>query len=186
MNYLEQSFEREDVAIAYIYFSYKEQDDQTTTNLLTSLLRQLVQGKSVISDGILSLYDHHVKRGTRPTLGECSKLLKSEIENYSKVFILVDAIDESNENSGVRDGFLAEIRKLQPSIYLLVTSRHISTIEREFENAACVEIRASDEDVRKYLEGRIERESRLKCHVKAHPALQEEIVQMIAKTAKGM
>jgi hypothetical protein len=140
----------------------------------------------MISDGILSLYDYHAKRGTRPSLGGWSKVLKSEIENYSKVFILIDALDESNENSGVRDGFLAEIRKLQPSIYLLVTSRHITTIEREFENAARVEIRASDEDVRKYLEGRIERESRLKCHVKAHPALREEIVQMIVKKADGM
>ncbi|KAN0073009.1 hypothetical protein V8E54_009123 [Elaphomyces granulatus] len=186
VDYLEQSFEREDIAIAYIYFSYKEQDDQTTTNLLTSLLQQLVQRKTMISDGILSLYDYHAKRGTRPSLGGWSKVLKSEIENYSKVFILIDALDESNENSGVRDGFLAEIRKLQPSIYLLVTSRHITTIEREFENAARVEIRASDEDVRKYLEGRIERESRLKCHVKAHPALREEIVQMIVKKADGM
>jgi len=113
-------------------------------------------------------------------------LLQLEAKSFSKVFIIVDALDESNESNGVRDSFLAEIRNLQPSIHLLVTSRHISTIEREFESAARVEIQASNEDVRKYLEGRIERESRLRCHVKADPALQDRIINTIVEKAQGM
>ena len=42
VDYLERSFEQEDVAIAYIYCSYKEQEDQTDVNLIASLLQQLV------------------------------------------------------------------------------------------------------------------------------------------------
>jgi hypothetical protein len=52
------------------------------------------------------------------------------------------------------------------------TSRHISTIEREFEKAAQVEIRVGDNDVKRYLKGRIESEGRLVRLVKADPALQ--------------
>ena len=76
--------------------------------------------------------------------------------------------------------------QLQPDIYLLVTSRHISTIERDFEKAARVEILASDGDVRRYLEGRIKKESRLARNVKVDPALQENIINTIAEKAKGM
>jgi ankyrin repeat domain-containing protein 50 len=113
-------------------------------------------------------------------------VLQFEVRRPSKVFIVIDAIDECPESNGIRDSFLAEIRKLQPTIRLLITSRHIQTIEREFEKAARVEIRASDEDVRRYLERRIESEGRLVRLVKADPVLQTIIANTIVENAKGM
>ena len=121
-------------------------------------MQQLVQGNPVISDDVVSLYHRHSKKQTRPTLDELSKLLQLEVRRISKVFIIVDALDECPESNRTRKSFLAEIRKLQPTVHLLITSRHIPAIEREFETAAKIEIRASDEDVRKRLESRIESE----------------------------
>ena len=186
MDYLERFFQREDVAIAYIYCSYKEQEDQTVVNLIASLLQQLIQSNSTISNEISSLYHDHIKKQKRPTLDQWFKLLQSEVQRFSKVFIIIDALDECPESKGTRDSFLAEIRKLQPSIHLLVTSRHIPTIECEFEKAAQVEIRARDEDVRRYLERRIKREHRLISLVKVDLALQETIINTIVEKAKGM
>ena len=134
----------------------------------------------------MSLYDHHSEKQERPTLGECSNLLQSEVGRFSRVFVITDALDERSEGNHTRGDFLAEIRKLQPSINLLVTSQHISTIEREFEMAARVEIFASDGDIRTYLESRIERERRLLRHVKADPGMRETIINAIAEKAKGM
>jgi ankyrin repeat domain-containing protein 50 len=140
----------------------------------------------------MSLYRHHLRKETRPTLGELSKLLQSkvryllEVRRLSKVFIVIDALDECPESNRTRQSFLAEIRKLQSTVHLLITSRHIPAIEREFEKAARVEICASGKDVRRYLEGRIESEDRLVRLVKADPALQETIVNTIVKNAKGM
>lgn len=54
------------------------------------------------------------------------------------------------------------------------------------EKAALVEIRASDKDVKRYLEGRIESEGRLVRLVKADPALQATIVNTIVEKARGM
>jgi hypothetical protein len=68
----------------------------------------------------------------------------------------------------------------------LVTSRHILTIEQNFETAACVEISASNEDVRRYLEGRIEKECRLARHARADSSLKETIISTVAEKAKGM
>jgi NACHT domain len=186
VDYLERSFEREDVAIAYIYCSYKEQENQTATNLISSLVRQLVQRSPVISDELMSLYNCHIKKQTRPTLNEWSTLLRSMLSRPSKVFIVVDALDECTESNGTRNSFLAEIKKLQPSIHLLVTSRHISTIEHEFKDVACVEIRASDTDVRRYVDSRIRVETRLARLIKANPTLQENISSTIVKKAQGM
>jgi hypothetical protein len=134
----------------------------------------------------MSLYHCHSKKRTRPTLDELSKLLQSEVRRISKVFIVIDALDECPESNRTRESFLSEIRKLQPTIHLLITSRHILAIEREFEHAAQVEICASSEDVKKYLKYRIESEGRLVRLVKADPALQAAIVNTIVENAKGM
>lgn len=185
VNHLEQHF-KDNAATAYIYCSYKEQKDQTAVNLIASLLQQLVQRDPVVSDDIISLYRLHTQKQTRPTLGELSKLLQLELRRLSKVFIVIDALDECPESNRNREIFLTEIRKLQPTIHLLITSRHISTIEREFENEVRVEIRASDRDIRRYLEGRIESEGRLVRLVKTDSALQATIANTIVENAKGM
>jgi len=179
-------FEKENVAIAYIYCNYKEQEEQTTVNLIGSLLQQLVQMSSVVSEEIISLYESHIGKRTRPTLNEYSNLLQSEVHGFSKVFIVIDALDECRESNGTRMSFITEILKLQPSIHLFVTSRHIVTIESEFEKAVHVEIRASDKDVKGYLKGRIEREHRLVRHVRRDRDLQETIINTIVEKAKGM
>jgi hypothetical protein len=155
-------------------------------------LQQLVQKDPVISDDIVSLYRQHSKKQTRPTLDEMSKLLQSKVHHLlevcrlSEVFIIIDALDECPESNGTRDSFVAEIRKLQPITHLLVTSRHISTIEREFEKAAWVEIHATGEDIGRYIESRIRSEGRLLRLLKANPALQAKITNTVIENAKGM
>ena len=186
MDYLERSFERGNVAIAYIYCSYKEQGGQTAANLIASLLQQLVQRNVVISEKVVSLYHSHIRKRTRPMLEECSNLLQSEVLRFPKVFMVIDAMDECSESNGTRTSFLTEIRKLQSSVHLLVTSRHISTIEYEFRKASRLEIHASDGDVRRYLESRITREPQLAGHVEADPALRDTIIDTLVENAKGM
>ena len=186
MDYLEQSFRGEDVAIAYVYCSYKELEDQTDVNLIASLLQQLAQRRSFISDDVSSLYYRHIEKRTRPTLGEWSKLLNSEVNRFSKVFIVIDALDECSESNGTRDSFLVEVRKLQPAVHLFVTSRHTGSIGREFETVSRLEIYARDADVRKYLEHRIANEPQLLRHTKKDPTLRETIINSLLEKAKGM
>jgi hypothetical protein len=186
VDYLRRSFEEENVGIAYIYCSYKEQEDQNAVNLVTSLLQQLIQRNPVIANEIASLYNNHIKKGTRPTLAEWSKLLESEIRRASKVFIVVDALDECSDINNTKENFLNVIQRLRPIIHLLVTSRQIPAIECEFEKAARVEIRASNEDITKYLESRIESGYRLMRHIKGDYALRQNIINTITEKTKGM
>lgn len=183
INYVDGSLDSKEACLAYIYCIYKEKDEQTDVNLISSVLQQLIQSHGFISDQLSLLYNHHVKRQTRPSLVEWSDLLQSEVRRHSRTYIIVDALDECSE--GARDIFLDEIRKL-PNANLLVTSRPNLIIEHDFEGTASIEIRASEEDVRKYLECRISKERRLLRHVKEDPTLLDTIASTIVERAKGM
>lgn len=185
IDYLKQTFQGEDVGIACIYCSYGERQEQTATNLIASLVQQLIQRRRIVPNSIANVYTRHVHTQTRPSLREWSDLLQYEVGSFSKVFVVIDALDECPENNGTRESFIAEIKKLRPSIHLLVTSRDIASIEREFEKAARLDILANDEDIRRYLGGRIER-GRLKLHLRADPMLQDVIVNTLVGKARGM
>lgn len=174
------------VAIAYVYCNYKEHTNQTAVNLIASLLQQLVQSDAVVAEEITSLTHWHLQKRTRPTLAEWSKLLHVQIRRFAQVFIIIDALDEYSEESNTRDSFLNEIRMLQPYVHILITSRPISGVENELEGTTYLEIRATDGDVRTYLENRILREGRLKRLLRADLVLQDTIIGMIVENAEGM
>jgi hypothetical protein len=80
---------------------------------------------------------------------------------------------------------MAEIQKLK-CVHLLVTSRDIPAFKHEFRRAARLEIRASDEDVRRYVTDRIKKERRLARHVEEDPSLTDTIINGVAQKAQGM
>lgn len=68
----------------------------------------------------------------------------------------------------------------------MITSRYLPSIESELGQFRRLEIRASDADVRIYLERRIATESRLKRNIQADPALENTILETIVKKVEGM
>jgi hypothetical protein len=185
IDFLERTFVRENVGVAYIYCNYKE-PDQTAINLVGAIVRQLVQQRSELSEQITDLRRSHSTKQTRPSLDEYSRCLQSEISRFPKVFIVIDALDECIESNGTRRVLLDEFQKLQSHVHLLVTSRLIVSIEQDFADALRLEICASDEDIRRYLEGRIGKEDRLKRLIKADLILQNSLIDTIVENAKGM
>jgi hypothetical protein len=186
VDYLEQTINEQGIGVAFIYCNYKEKTNQTAVNLVASLLKQLVQAQSVIPSKLRWLYEQHIGRNTRPTLVECSELLHMELAAYSKVFIIVDALDECDETSGARRDLITRLLRLPPNVSLMITSRDVPSIQHKLSHFCRLEIRASDADVRTYLERRIEREERLARHVEADPALRHTILETIMKEVKGM
>jgi len=181
VHHLQTIFKDDNVAVACIYCNYKEQIEQEVPNLVASLLKQIVQDQCETSDNVKSLYQLHNDQSTRPTLDEFTATLESEIQvrAYSKVFIVVDALDECPEDNRVN--LLDELRSLPKAVNLMVTSRYLSSIAREFQGAIRLDIRANDQDVRRYVKGRIVRAPRQ--HLKV---LQESIVNKIVENVRGM
>jgi len=168
------------VATIFIYCNYKEQTEQTVSSLAASLLKQMVQDCAAISDDVKSFYDLHRRREAHPTLDQLTDVLISEIRTYSKVFIVVDALDECREDDATRSMLLSVLRSLPGQVNLMITSRDLPSIARCFEGTKRLRIRAKDDDIRVYIEARIALGPK---HLKK---LQEVIANRIVQNAKGM
>ncbi|EPS37521.1 hypothetical protein H072_8807 [Dactylellina haptotyla CBS 200.50] len=145
----------QNIGLAYIYFNYKRQIGQNIEDLLSSLLRQLISGNGELPEVVKVWYREHWQRGTRPLLPEICDALVSIIGSFSKVFIVADALDECTETQNCRARFLSEFLSLKSkcnaTVNLFATSRFIPDVVEQFRNERQLEIRAPDEDIRKYL-----------------------------------
>jgi Cdc6-like AAA superfamily ATPase len=178
------------IGIAYLYCNFRRQYEQKPADLLASLLKQLVQEQTSIPEGMKSLYKHHKDKRTRPSFDEISKVLHSVVADYSRAYIIIDALDECQVSDGRgpdvdRKKLLSEIFDLQAKTGagLFATSRFVPEIVKQFEGSLSLEIRASDEDVQRYLDGQI---SKLPLFVLRNPDLQKEIKTEIIKATGGM
>jgi Cdc6-like AAA superfamily ATPase len=173
------------VGIAYLYCNFRRQQEQKHADLLASLLKQFVQEQPSMTESMKSLYERHKGTRTRPSLDEILKALHSVVADYSRAFIIIDALDESQVSDGGRKKLLSEIFTLQAKTEasLFITSRFIPEITKELAGSISLEIRASDEDVQKYLNGHM---SRLPSCVSRNPGLQEQIKAEIIKAVNGM
>jgi hypothetical protein len=173
------------IGIAYLYCNFKRQHEQKPADLVSSLLKQLLQEQSSVPESVKSLYERHKDKRSRPSLEEILKLLHSIATDYSRIFILIDALDECHVSDGNRRKFLSEIFNLRnkTGANVFATSRLIPEIVKEFEGSISLEIRASEEDMQRYLEGRI---LELPLFVSQRVGLQEEIKTEILKAVNGM
>ena len=136
-------------------------------------------------DSVKTLYNEHKDKRTRPSLDEIYEILYSVITAYSRVYIVVDALDECQLSDKCRSGFLSSIFNVQAKTKakLFATSRPIPDIKKEFKGCLSREILASDKDVQSYLDGHI---SQLPTFVLSRPKLQEEIKTEIVRAVEGM
>jgi hypothetical protein len=141
-----------------------------------------------MSNGICAIHERCDDSKRRPTYGELSVLLQSESRYLSKLFVVIDALDEYSYVDDATPKLLIEIQKLQPSLHLLVTSRsHLgNVIQLCLPDAIRLEIRAHDEDIKKYVDKRIRMEKYLGFLIKKTPELREAVKNTITEKAKGM
>jgi len=134
---------------------------------------------------IKDLYNHYKQKQSRLSLEEVSRTLYSVVAMYSRVFIIVDALDECQVSDGCRTRFLSEISSLQAkcAVNHFATSRPIPEIKEGFKESILLEIRASEDDVRRYLNGHI---FQLPGFVRRSLELQEEIKSEIIRSVDGM
>ncbi|RYP43976.1 hypothetical protein DL768_009507 [Monosporascus sp. mg162] len=146
------------VGIAYIYFNFWQREEQAVKDLFANILKQLAQRGSPLPEGLRDLFDCHKEQRTRPSLGEVLKVLDSVISVYSRVFVVIDAIDECPTSGDCRARFVAGLFDLQKrGVKVFATSRFIPEITNKFDKSTWLEIRASDDDVRMYVAAQISR-----------------------------
>lgn len=172
------------IGIAYIYCNFRRQQEQNLEALLASLLKQLTQKMPSLPACVESLFNKHKKDRTQPSFHELLSALQDVIETYSKVFIIVDALDECQTSNDCRSKFLTEMFRLQNKFAtnFFATSRFLPQVTDMFSDTT-LEIRASKEDVERYVESKI---GLLRPFVKKNKQLQKEITDSISDVVDGM
>jgi hypothetical protein len=66
------------------------------------------------------LYHNYEKKKIKPSLSEIVEILLCAVLNFSKIFIVLDALDECTKALMT---LLQEIRNLQPKLHLMVAGR---------------------------------------------------------------
>lgn len=185
IDHLEKLSNEKSTATVYIYCDYGKQEEQTAISLAENVMKQLLQHQDSIPEKVQKLYQYHRGKATRPDFGEVLEMTACSMVPLSRIFLIVDALDELGHNGKVRQSLIRALRKLQDlhGLNLMTTSREIPYLALDFHQPRCMDLRANPRDVRKYVEGHIGNLS--KC-VEKNANLQETIVKTIVDSVDGM
>ncbi len=138
--------------VVYFFITHKDAKTRHRTNLITFLLRQLY---SLRPDKPMALkqLQHHMDAGQYPEDSELDEALRSALQGFDNVYIVIDGVDECQDNKAPRAVENAantseaennepqeELRSIlrflvdvldwnQPCLHLAIASRTMSDIE---------------------------------------------------------
>ena len=185
IDHLERTLRHKNIPVTYIYCDYRRQQEQTPENLLASVLKQLLQHRILVPEIVMKSYDHHVNSGTRPSLDDIGDMLKVTATDFRQIYVVVDALDELPVSHRACQNLLANLRSLQEAqnVSFMMTSRFIPQIDHELQDSLFLEIRANNEDIKKYIYGRI---CDLTTSAQNNLILQDDIANSIVDVVDGM
>ncbi|KAG4290164.1 hypothetical protein FPRO06_02050 [Fusarium proliferatum] len=186
IDHLQTHYQSEGSRVIYVFCNFSRRDEHTPKNLLATLLRQ-VQGEARINSQVTHLYETRDLAASSLSRETIVEALESSISSYSRVFVVVDAIDELDTSRGYRDSFLTSLgnisARLTGKFSLFITSRLIPDISQSLRGSPTLEIKASETDIRHFTKEQI---SRLPSFVTRRADLQSEISETIVKASQGM
>ncbi|KAL6789740.1 ankyrin repeat-containing domain protein [Trichoderma sp. SZMC 28012] len=188
IDYLHKKFGNDPrIGIAYVYFNFNRYKEQDPNAVFSSLMKQVSRQQPSLHKSVISLYTTHEERSTRPSLEEIVKAFQDVVTMYSRVFIIIDALDECATSNHCRETILSEIIGCtkQSDLKLFATARHIPEISERFKYGLCLEIEAAESDIHKYIDSRISRLSPTSI-ISQSKTLQEEIKAGVSVAVGGM
>ncbi|KAI8717170.1 NACHT domain-containing protein [Fusarium sp. LHS14.1] len=144
----------EETVVVYAYCDAGKREQQKAVHILASLLRQLIEASPSMPESVQRFHSKNQGRQlSSVSARELTDVLIDATLPLSRVYVVIDALDESEEVSNL----LPEIFRMQQEVNakVFVTSRPDKRLEAMFDQYLSLEIRASDEDVSWYLEQRI-------------------------------
>jgi len=187
INYLENKFcYDENIGLACVYFDHKQ--EFKPVDILRSILKHILQRKSSVSDETRELYRKHLKRETSPMLKDIAVALEAERSKFTKIFLVIDALDECPTSEHTVEILLRHLEKLRPIVRLMVTGRPFAVEYMSgFASLELREIGASDQDLESFIRGQLNLDRSLcKLTSGGESGLGELIVQTVLAKAKGM
>jgi hypothetical protein len=124
------------------------------------------------------------------TLEEYSKFLSEILDSFSKVYLMVDALDEFAESSQDRKNLVKTLLELKPAaegkLRLFIASRPASEIREKLGVQSKLDICASDPDIESYIDHRIAQYTQVMEWVQRYPHLKNKMVITVKEKARHM
>ena len=145
----------QDITVAGLYCDYLDRKEQTTSNILGAMIKQLI-GSGIIPDNIRRAFEDAKSHfgGVRPEVPELLKMLKTTIEQWQRVVICIDGLDESL--AAHRTGLLSALQAITqelPNVRLFLTGRPFirPEVERYFPSVDTILVSPTREDTEAFL-----------------------------------
>ena len=125
VDYLRE-IQSKEIGVAYVYAHHQKRADRSVSKIAAIILRQLIQDQNSTPETVANLYTRYAGRSDRPSSEEIINALKVVLSNYTKVYLVVDALDRCYQSyDDDASHFLLTLRQLQSTgrLHLLVTSR---------------------------------------------------------------
>jgi hypothetical protein len=183
--------------VAYCYLDFKDTGKQDRRGLLSSLLIQLCTQSHRGHDILSSLYEAHEKGLRQPKEVDLIRCLKDVLSfsGHGKVYIIVDAVDESPNNPGIpspREKVLQLVKELvdvrHPDIRVCITSRPEVDIRTILEPLSSHAVSLHDErgqrsDIVNYIKSVVESDANMR---KWKPEDRQMVIDSLSQKANGM
>ena len=193
IDHLESRITASKPIVAYVFFDNKDQERQTVTAILRSLLRQVIESIGEIPQSVQRFYDAQRPAKEENAIDEdqCSSLLESSIRNERRdTFLIFDALDEcpdmDHDSNEVRSKIISALKRLATIGKVFITARphvHPATV---LPNSHHLEISATVPDMRCYINARIKEHKRLLQVVGLDPQLANQLKETLCRKANGM
>jgi len=177
-----------DAAVACFYFDFAAQKEQSPTNILSSLLKQVVGGLEKIPSKITEAFQKQEKviGGRKLELGEIVEMF-SDISSSRCTFICIDAVDEClAEYRGKLLDSLKQILRKSPDTRIFLAGRlHIKDeVEKHLGGRVVgVSVTPTRADIIQFLRARLGEDTISEAMDKS---LEEDIMKSIPETVSEM
>jgi len=177
----------QDITVAGLYCDYLDRKEQTISNMLGAMLKQLV-GRGNIPEDIRKAFEDAKDHfgGVRPQVSELVNMLKMAIGKRKRVVICIDGLDESLATH--RDGLLRSLQDIireLPNVRLFMTGRPFITgeVEKYFPNVDTASISPTEEDTKTFLRMKLDGDPEPEA---MDENLRADIMEIIPKTISEM
>ena len=151
-----------DIVVAGLYCDFLAQQEQTVTNMIGAILKQLVDREEIMK-GVCEAFQKRKQGfgGRRLLLADLMGMLRTTIALLPQVFICIDALDEClPKHLPELLESLRDIARESPKTRIFLTGRPYvrGAIQRYFTLAVVIPISPNTDDIRNYLEMRLDRD----------------------------
>ena len=148
----------ESIGLAYFYCAFNDVASQAPVNILGSLLASLSSKKPDILLDFEAIFRQSKQSSFRdgPKLEDIEEILKRSFHEFSKVYVLVDALNETKNCHAVINSLARLCGKPTDNIYIMLTSID-KAIDEDLKNfPAVIRIRMGNREIMRDIEAFVE------------------------------